>query len=259
MKILIVDDDKISRIIGVKALTNAGYEVLEASSAKQAIEFLESDEPIRLLISDIMMPDMSGLELLSYINKELDFMELPVIMYTAKRDRSTVMKALKRGAKNYIAKPIKPDVLIQKVNKVISKDTPPLVNTDEKLEEFQIDRKTYNELVEELIDLIPSQIEKMRESVEQKNFSKLLSNVNSLYTASLSLGAERILNVSTKLEKAAQNKDLDKSEKIILAMERELNILRAVQEGTKKTVKKDQKSKYSREYLRHRKKQMKEG
>jgi len=75
MKILIVDDDRISRLLASENLAKEGYEVLEASSAKQAIEQLESSEPIRLLISDIIMPDMNGLELLSYVRIFLGMVE----------------------------------------------------------------------------------------------------------------------------------------------------------------------------------------
>jgi len=234
MKILIVDDDEISRILAFKILAKEGYEVLEASSAKQAIEYLESGEPIRLLISDIMMPDMDGLQLVSYINEKLSFMELPVIMYTAKRDRPTVIKAIKTGIKDYIVKPITSDALLQKVRKTLSNDIPPLADKDEILRELQIDKETYNALIDDLINTISSKIKEMRESIEQEDFERLIFTADSCRTASMSLKAKRIMDVSTKLEEVVQSKDADKSQKIVSALERELNILRDIVSKTKK-------------------------
>ena len=252
MKILIVDDEKISRLLASKILVKKGYEVLEASSARQAIEQLESDEPIILLIADIMMPEMDGLELLSYINEKLDFMRLPVIMYTAKRDRPTFMKAVKMGIKDYMAKPVTSDVLLQKVKKALSNESPPLADKDKMLRELQIDKETYNELIDDLIDTISSQIEEMREAIEQEDFERLVFIADSCRTASTSLGAERILNVSTKLEESAQSKDADKSQKMVLALERELNILREEVSKTKKAGQKRRGSGYSSRFRKER-------
>jgi len=228
MKILIVDDDKISLTLASKILAEEGYEVLEASNARQAIEYLEFGEPIRLLISDIMMPDIDGLQLVSYVREKLDFMDLPVIMCTARRDRPTVIKAIKMGIKDYIAKPIASKVLLQKVKEVLRNDIPPLADTNKILRKLQINEKTYNELIDDLIDTISSKIEEMQKSIEQRDFERLLFIANSCQTASLNLGAERILNVSIKLEEAAQSQDMNKSQKLILALEREVNILRDV-------------------------------
>jgi len=258
MKILIVDDDRISRLLASENLAKEGYEVLEASSAKQAIEHLESGEPIRLLIADVMMPDMNGLELLSYVRERLDFMELPVIMYTARRDRPTVFEALKMGIKDYMVKPAKANVLLDKVKKALSNEIPPLADKAKMRSELQIDERKYNKLIDDLIGTISSRMKEMRESIEQDDFERLVFIADSCRTASLSLGAERILNVSIKLEEAAQSKDADKSQKMILAMEREINILRDVMPKTKEAVQKEQKSENYRSYLRRRKKQIEE-
>lgn len=108
-KILVVDDEESIREFFQIMLKREGYEVLTASNGREALEFLKKEGPsaVDLVISDIQMPEMSGMELLTTI-KETD-PELMFIMITAFGSTETAVEAMKLGAYDYVQKPFKID------------------------------------------------------------------------------------------------------------------------------------------------------
>ena len=93
MTILIVDDNTVSAKIIEFNLSKHGYETIYAKSGKDAIECLQSNLAIKLVITDILMPEMTGLELLYEIRNHPEWKNIPVIMCTSLSDIDTVKKA----------------------------------------------------------------------------------------------------------------------------------------------------------------------
>ncbi len=151
MKLLCVEDDPISLKFIIEILDKAGYETLSATSVAKAISLLESISCVELIISDIMMPDQDGYDLLRYLKANIKFKHIPVIMATASDDQETVVKCVKLGAKDYIVKPVNRDLLIQKAKRILKsgKRTVLVVNDEQPILEMLsniIDRegfKTY--------------------------------------------------------------------------------------------------------------------
>ena len=100
--ILVIDDDAVVREVIAEMLRNAGHEVVEADTAAEALE-LFMDEEICLVVSDIVMPDLSGLELLEAMR--LHRPNLPVVLVTGANTRDNLREALTRGADGLVAKP----------------------------------------------------------------------------------------------------------------------------------------------------------
>lgn len=105
-RILVVDDEESIREFFQIMLKREGYEVFTASNGREGFDFLKKN-PVDLIISDIQMPEMSGLELLSKV-KELD-PEMVVLMITAFGSTEIAVEAMKRGAYDYVQKPFKID------------------------------------------------------------------------------------------------------------------------------------------------------
>lgn len=101
-KILVVDDEKLVSDVIARCLEGEGYNCHVANNAKSALAFLESHS-CALMISDIMMPGKTGIELLALVKKR--FPDVAVIMVTAVDDRKTAIKALHLGAFGYVIKP----------------------------------------------------------------------------------------------------------------------------------------------------------
>jgi DNA-binding response OmpR family regulator len=104
MKILVVDDDELVLETVKRNLKADGFEVLTASDGVKALEIIESKE-VDLLISDIMMPKMSGLTLLDIVNRHY-LKKIPVILVSSLDKADIILTALGMGAADFILKPV---------------------------------------------------------------------------------------------------------------------------------------------------------
>jgi two-component system response regulator AtoC len=112
MKVLIVDDETNIREIVVKLLNLEGIEGISAENGFAAQRIVESED-VDIIVSDLKMPGMDGLELLAWL-KEKSF-DIPMIMISAFGQADDAVKALKLGAYDYMVKPFEPDVLIHRI------------------------------------------------------------------------------------------------------------------------------------------------
>ncbi len=228
MKILIIDDDRISLSLISKILIKGGYKTLEANNAKEAIELLKASEPVNLIICDLIMPDMDGLEFLNYICKDSAFQNIPVIMCSSRGDRESVVKTIKLGAVDFTVKPVAASDLLEKIDNVLKAVIPVLVNPTEVIERLGIDRVTYNEFISNFYEHISSGLGEMEELVNAGNFEGLISIADSLTGGATNLGAERLSNILKEIYELAQKKDADEVKSILIALKRELNIFHEV-------------------------------
>lgn len=115
--ILIIDDEASLRQTLARILQRAGFEVTTAASGKEGLS-LVSAHPFDLLYLDIRMPDMNGLEVLKIIHEK--FPELPVILFSAQPDLNSAVEALRRGATDYLLKPLKPQAVIDRTQAILA-------------------------------------------------------------------------------------------------------------------------------------------
>ncbi len=115
--LVIEDDDHIWNIIQYK-LKSENHEPVWANDGLKALQKLEEMKP-DLIISDIMVPYLDGLQILKEIKKKDELKDIPVIMLTSKSQEKDVLIGLELGAQDYITKPFSPAELILRVNKVL--------------------------------------------------------------------------------------------------------------------------------------------
>jgi len=115
--ILIIDDEVSLRQTMARILQRAGYEVTTAANGNEAITLI-AEHPFDLAYLDIRMPDVSGLELLKTIHAR--FPELPVILFTAQPDLNSAVEALRHGATDYLLKPLKPQLVIDRTESILA-------------------------------------------------------------------------------------------------------------------------------------------
>jgi two-component system sensor histidine kinase/response regulator len=113
-KILIVDDEHANQFLLEGLLSANGYEAITASDGNEALSILEKEKP-DLILLDIMMPKMSGIEVLQNINNSIELKQIPVIMVSAKTATTDIKKALEIGAIDYIKKPFEEIELLARV------------------------------------------------------------------------------------------------------------------------------------------------
>ena len=118
IKILLVDDEQdILEIVGYN-LTQEGYQVITASNGKEAI-FKAKKELPQLIIMDVMMPEMDGIEACETIRRMPELQDTIITFLTARSEDYWQVAGFDAGADDYIAKPIKPKVLVSKVKALL--------------------------------------------------------------------------------------------------------------------------------------------
>jgi len=121
--ILVVDDNEDIRSLLSLVLSREGYEVVLASDGTEAIEKIKVAKP-DLILLDVMMPGLSGLEVLSTLREDKDkkINEIPIMMITAKSTITDIDNAVELGASSYIIKPFRPANLIEKVTAIFAEE-----------------------------------------------------------------------------------------------------------------------------------------
>lgn len=115
-KILVLDDEEMMLRIIAEQLERDEFEVITCSDSREAIEIFGKSHP-DMLISDIMMPYMSGLELLSLIKAEIN-QKIPVILISSLDQMEVIQTAVDLGADDFIIKPLQPDELSIRVKRL---------------------------------------------------------------------------------------------------------------------------------------------
>lgn len=117
-KILIVDDSKTIRQQVSFTLSKGGFTVVEAEDGKDGIAKLGANGDIAMIISDVNMPNMNGLEMVEAIKADGKYGAVPIVMLTTEGSAELIERAKAAGAKGWLVKPFKPDQLIAAVNKL---------------------------------------------------------------------------------------------------------------------------------------------
>src|SRR5689334_9043470 len=116
--ILVIDDERDIREMIAEALETEGYRIQQAETGARALEILSS-QPVDLVLSDIQLPDMSGIDLAARIKAQQP--ELPVVMVTALAQADMAIEALKLGASDYVTKPFDLDTLSASIRNILQK------------------------------------------------------------------------------------------------------------------------------------------
>ena len=117
--ILLVDDNEVSAEIMGSILEDLGHTIALAGNGKEALNLLKSEPSVKLVITDLAMPEMDGLELIRHINKSDKFKDVQVMLLTGSEDEGLVRKAADVGCTNYLVKPVHPKLLVELVQKML--------------------------------------------------------------------------------------------------------------------------------------------
>jgi two-component system chemotaxis response regulator CheY len=119
MKILIVEDDRTTRKILGLYLRSKGYDIVNAENGLEAMEKLGT-ENVNLVMTDLNMPYMDGIELTRKIRSQADLKHLPVLMVTTEADDEERQKAFEAGANGYLVKPVTADMVTDNIKNILA-------------------------------------------------------------------------------------------------------------------------------------------
>lgn len=118
--ILVVDDNETNRDLLARRLTRLGHDSVMAEHGRQALDKIRQ-QSFDLVLLDIMMPEMTGYEVLEHLKKDPDYRHIPVIMVSALDDIESVVRCIELGAEDYLFKPFNPTLLKARVTACLEK------------------------------------------------------------------------------------------------------------------------------------------
>lgn len=157
--VLVVDDNEMNRDMLSRRLQRKGHRVKTAVSGQDALDQIDGGD-FDMVLLDVMMPGMSGLEVLAEVRKSRDMTSLPIIMATARGDSEDIVEALRLGANDYVTKPIDFAVVLARMEahlrlKAAAEEIRQLANKLEKSNQFVrsiFGRYLSDDIVENLLD-----------------------------------------------------------------------------------------------------------
>ena len=120
-KVLVVDDSETVRQQVRQTLTAAGYEIVEAIDGVDGLDKVRETKDLALALCDVNMPRMNGLEMIAELHRSGP--SIPVVMLTSEGQPSLIRRARDAGAKGWIVKPFKPELLLEAMNKLLPNGT----------------------------------------------------------------------------------------------------------------------------------------
>lgn len=114
-KIVLAEDNSILALLLKYKLENEGYKLFMATNGKDAIDLIEEHDP-EIILTDIMMPFVSGLELISHVRNKLN-LSTPIIVFSASGQEEMVINAFNLGANDFMSKPFSPNELIIRIKR----------------------------------------------------------------------------------------------------------------------------------------------
>ena len=118
--VLIIEDDDAQRFVASFALKKAGHQVQEAHDGPHGVAAAKADKP-DVIVCDVMMPGMTGYEVVSALRNDSELANVPVILLTAMSDRKHMRQGMTAGADDYLTKPYRPDELCEAINAVLAR------------------------------------------------------------------------------------------------------------------------------------------
>src|SRR5512139_1130668 len=118
--LLVVDDNKVNRLLLGRGLEQQGHRVAFAENGRQALELLHKSE-FDLMLLDIQMPEMDGYQVLEALTEDLALRDLPVIVTSSLEELDSVVRCIEMGAEDFLTKPVNPVLLRARIGAGLEK------------------------------------------------------------------------------------------------------------------------------------------
>ena len=225
MLILIVEDNPITAKMLKHNMQKHGHQTLIASTGKEALEFLNTSPEVQLVITDIIMPQMNGLELLGELNAKPEWKTIPVIICTSVKDEETVRKTAELGCTDYLTKPINLDALLAKVANFKKKEKPVIQDRNKIRMRLLMDYDGYKELDAMFSTLVLEKIEMVEDQIQRGYPDDISDSLLELKEGASLLGAERLKSELNRLESKKKAHDEKALKETYARLLRELKVI----------------------------------
>jgi CheY-like chemotaxis protein len=207
MAILIVEDNPMSAKLMEHSLKKLNHQTVIASNGKEALDILAENASIDLVITDVMMPEMDGLELAGRIKHSSDHAHVPVIVCTVLRDKDSIKRAATLGCTHYLVKPYQLNDLRAKVAECLRQDQIFMKSKAEVMAQYRLNEDNYNEIKSAFLQVLEEYLVLLQ---KQSNDGKDLDYEN-IHECAVLFGTEqlRLLLEKTEAQKNAGHAGMD--------------------------------------------------
>ncbi|MEN6462136.1 MAG: response regulator [Syntrophomonas sp.] len=199
LRILVVEDDEVTRMVTSRLLQKKGYVVETAANGQKALALLGNDI-FDLVLMDISMPKIDGLALERHIKKNSKTRNIPVVAVTAYASDEDQKRLLAQGMNGFIAKPVNPEELLKTIVQLTSSSCD-VIDREGLILRTDGDREFIKEVVELFCQTSPEIISKINNSSDLQNVNEL---AHKLQGAAETVGAKQIINIAHQIKIAAQ-------------------------------------------------------
>jgi len=221
MAILIVEDNPMSAKLMEHSLKKLNYQSIIASNGKEALDILAENASINLVFTDVMMPEMDGLELVERIKNSSDYAHLPVIVCTVLRDKDSIKRAATLGCNHYLVKPYQINDLRTKVAECLRQDKIFMKSKAEVMAQYRLNEDNYTEIKNAFLQVLSEYLTflKQKQSDEEKDLDH-----ENIHECAVLFGTEqlRLLIEKTETQKNVAQEKTDNPE-ITQALLSEIN------------------------------------
>lgn len=192
MSILIVDDNEIIRILIEKMLRANHHSTVTASNGQEALDILSSPSDIRLVIADIMMPGITGLELLKQMKASPLLKDIPVILCSVLADIENVRQGALLGCHSYLVKPLQRDLLLQKIAQALAATRPVVASLRSIQTKFGLEPKTCVDVIQAFLRVMKEDLKTLEANARHPVDAVPQLHLKQLAEAASILGAEQL-------------------------------------------------------------------
>jgi signal transduction histidine kinase/DNA-binding response OmpR family regulator len=229
-RILLVEDNTVNQKVVLTMLRKRGYVVDVAGDGLSALEAMRNRE-YALVLMDVQMPGLDGLQTTRRIRADEKYRALPIVAMTAHAMSGDKERCLEAGMNAYLAKPVDQRNLIRVVNELMSgvaKEAaggPDTAAPRRAASLNEADPEIAKQMVRLFMQLAPDRLEKMRESMENRDSEALRRNARRLVGAAQSIAAAEVMKSAEEVHKAGVAEDWDRAETGLWALEAQLRLL----------------------------------
>jgi len=227
MGILIVEDDYITSKILQVTLEKHDYEVFVVHSGQEALDFLENHFDVQLVMTDIQMPDMDGLELIAMLKERIELKKTPFIVCSSSKEKDTVQKAAALGCTEYIVKPFNSKELMNKISRIMRREKQVLRDKNKVRIEFSLNYAEYEELSKNFVNLVSEKIVLLEGEIASDKVEETIHSLLTLSESAAIIGAERLKDFLDQMRVKLNTHDFTNIKDEFPMVLRELRALRS--------------------------------
>ncbi|MBY0506196.1 MAG: response regulator [Bryobacteraceae bacterium] len=242
-RILVVEDNLVNQKVVVTTLYKRGYEIEVASNGMVALDLLEKarteNNRFDLVLMDVQMPVMDGLETTKQIRANGEWASLPIIAMTAHAMSGDKERCLDVGMNGYVSKPVQPVSLVQTIERFLnhepeedlledatipSEDTR-LLDRKQAARELDHDPELVSTMIALFLQLAPERMEKLNAAANHRDYITLSREAYRLRSAADRIAARSVVDSAKSIEEAAKRGDIDLAHDSLLALNTEIERL----------------------------------